>query len=91
MNASVAHNGLGLAAWHVRDAVETIAFLKSRNNPNLSRSDRRVFAAAHAAAEDAALATLTRQHLSAQDFAVLCAPFAARYGVGRGGGDGGPI
>jgi hypothetical protein len=37
--------------------------------------ERRVFAAAHAAAEEAALALLARDHLSRADFGALYAPF----------------
>jgi hypothetical protein len=75
MDATIADRRLGLAAWHARDAVETMAYVASAAAPRLSRRDRRLFAAAHAAAEDATLAVLVRGHLSPQDFAVLCAPF----------------
>ena len=75
MNATIADRRLGLAAWHARDAVETMAYLTSEAAPRLSPRARRLFAAAHAAAEDAALAVLVREHLPPEDFAVLCAPF----------------
>jgi hypothetical protein len=74
MDATIANRSLGLAAWHVRDAVETIAYLASHCGPNLSRQQRRHFAAARAGAEDAALAVLTREHLAPEEFAALCSP-----------------
>jgi len=77
MDATIADRRLGLAAWRVRDAVETIAYLANHAAPGLARGDRRLFAAAHAAAEDAALAVLTREHLAAEYFAGLSAPFAS--------------
>jgi hypothetical protein len=75
MDATIADRRLGLVAWQARDAVETMAYLASAAAPRLSRRERRLFAAAHAAAEDAALAVLAREHLPREDFAVLCAPF----------------
>lgn len=77
MDATIADRRLGVAAWHVRDAVETTAYLASDAASRLSRRERRLFAGAHAAAEDAALAVLVREHLSLEDFAVLCKPFAS--------------
>jgi len=75
---AIADHRLELAAWHVRDAVETIAYVASHSTALLSRADRRVFAAAHGAAEEAALAVLVRRHLPDGDFDRLCAPFAER-------------
>ncbi|HEV8445373.1 MAG TPA: hypothetical protein VGQ44_01075 [Gemmatimonadaceae bacterium] len=66
--------GLDVAAWYACDAIETSAFYVSR--PSCSTpSDRRAFAAAHAAAEDAALALLAREFLPASDYEALCDPF----------------
>jgi hypothetical protein len=76
MDATIAHRQLGLAAWYVRDAVETVAYLANYSAVRPPRSHRRIFAAAHGSAEDAALAVLVREHLSAEDFTTLCAPFA---------------
>ncbi len=77
VDATIAHRQLGIAAWHVRDAVETVAFLALRSAPPLSRSDRRLFVAAQAAAEDVALALLVHGRISEQDLKTLCTPFAA--------------
>lgn len=75
---AIADHRLELAAWFVRDAVETIAYMASHSAALLSRPDRRVFAAAHGAAEEAALAVLVRRHLLDADFDRVCAPFAER-------------
>lgn len=77
LDATIADRQLSVAAWYVRDAVETVAFLARNSGPKLSRTDRRAFAGAQGAAEEAALAVLARAHLSAQDFDALCAPFVA--------------
>lgn len=77
MLATITDHDLGLAAWYVRDAVETLAFLASHAALCLSRSDRPLFITARRAAEDAALAELVRAHLSASDHEVLLSPFAA--------------
>ena len=73
---AIAKQGLSLAAWHVRDDIETLAYLASHSSAPVSRADRPVFAAAHGAAEDAALALLVREHVSAADVDLLSAPFA---------------
>src|SRR5262249_33673562 len=75
---AIAKRDLGLAAWHVRDDVETIAYLASHSADQLSRSDRPVFAAAHGAAEDAALALLVQSSIASVDLELLCAPFATQ-------------
>ncbi len=72
----IADRHLGLAAWHVADAVETVAFVAGRDLRDSSARDRRSFQEAHAAAEEAALALLARAYLADADFAVLYAPFA---------------
>jgi hypothetical protein len=79
VDATISRCGLGISAWHVRDAIETIAFLTCQSAPALSRSDRRIFFAAQSAAEDAAIALLVHACLPEQDLESLCAPFAA-YG-----------
>lgn len=78
VDATIAHWQLGVAAWYVRDAIETIAFLARNTTHGLSRADRRMFLVAQLAAEDVALALLVQPCLPAQDFDVLCAPFDAR-------------
>jgi hypothetical protein len=67
--------GLAVAAWYARDAIETSAFYASQSATRWNPGDRRAFAAAHAAAEDAALALLARNFQSVADRGVLCAPF----------------
>jgi hypothetical protein len=75
---AIAKHDLGLAAWHLRDQIETLAYLASHSGMPLSREDRPVFAAAHGAAEDAALALLASSNVSAANLALLCAPFATQ-------------
>ena len=78
VNLAIAQHKLGFAAWRVRDDIETLAYLTSRCGRPLLRGDRPVFAAAHGAAEDAALALLVREHVSPAQVALLCAPFATQ-------------
>ena len=73
---AIANQNLALAAWHIRDEIETLAYLASHSGVPIWRSDRAAFAAAHGAVEDAALALLVRDYLSADDVDRLCAPFA---------------
>ena len=75
LDAAIASHGLGLAAWSMRDAVETIAFLKTRELCEWSPAERRYFACAQGAAEAATLAVLARDHLSDHDFQALVASF----------------
>lgn len=77
LEATIGAYGLGLAAWYTRDAVETSAFLASKSVSRWTSEGRCTFAAAHAAAEDAALAVLARDKLAARDFALLVAPYAS--------------
>jgi hypothetical protein len=80
LEATINTRGLAVAAWYVRDAIETSAYYAGRSILKWTSKERRAFAAAHAAAEDAALAILAQEHLSAEDFAALCAPFAGFVG-----------
>ncbi len=73
--ATINDCGLSVTAWYVRDAIETSAFYASHAVRCWKSGDRRAFAAAHAAAEDAALALLAREFLPASDRATLCGPF----------------
>ena len=77
LGATINGRGLAVAAWYACDAVETSAFYASRAR-GWTPSDRRAFAAAYSAAEDAALALLCREFLPASDCATLCEPFAAQ-------------
>jgi hypothetical protein len=72
--ATIKGRGLAVAAWYACDAIETSAFYASRAK-RWTPSERRALAAAHAAAEDAALALLARQFVPAADCATLVAPF----------------
>ena len=75
LETAIASRGLQIAAWHVRDAVDTAAFTAASGITHWTRANHRAFAAAHAAAEDAALALLVGDALSAPDRRVLAAPF----------------
>ena len=68
---------LGVAAWQVRDAVDTAAHIASRESHHWLSHDRACFAAAHGAAEAAALALLARDQLPIETYRALTAPFAA--------------
>lgn len=81
LDAAIAEQRLGVAAWHVRDAVETACFLATRADAPLSRSERRVVCLAREAAEETALALLVRPHLSQKTIATLSAPFRAHVQV----------
>lgn len=72
--ATIDGRGLAVAAWYACDAIETSAFYASRAH-RWTRRDRRAFAAAHSAAEDAALALLAGRFVPADDRAMLVAPF----------------
>lgn len=76
LEATINDRGLAIAAWYVRDAIETSAYYASPPLHRWTRMERRCFAAAHAAAEEAGLAMLARAFLSSEDFDALCAPFA---------------
>ena len=80
LEATINNRGLAVAAWYARDAIETSAYYASRSILKWTSKERRAFAAAHAVAEDAALAFLAQEHLSAEDFAALCGPFAGLLG-----------
>jgi hypothetical protein len=76
LEAAIEDQRLGVAAWHVRDAVATSAILARRTIRGWTRAERLALAAAHGAAEGAALAILARCSLAPEDFNVLCAQFA---------------
>jgi hypothetical protein len=63
--------------WSVRDAVDTAAHIATREAHQWSRQERGAFAAAHGAAEAAALALLVREHLPTETYRALTVPFAA--------------
>ena len=75
VDAAIVDHGLAIAAWYVRDTIETAAFLVSRNTSQWSSRERRVFASAQASAESAALALLARDHLSGDVLSTVFAPF----------------
>jgi hypothetical protein len=76
LEATIADQRLGITAWNVRDGVDTAAYYAGGSSAGTSRDERYAFAAAHGAAEGAALAFLVRNHLAAEDVAQLQAPFA---------------
>ena len=76
LDAVLASSGLGFAAWSMRDAVETLAFLKTRELCEWTPTERRYFASAHGAAEAATLAVLARDYLRDEEFQALVAAFA---------------
>ena len=82
LDAAIAERRLGVAVWHVRDAVETAAFLATRRVPRMSRVERRAMVAAQGAAEEAAIALLAREHVRPADYETLAAPFGAWIPVG---------
>jgi len=76
LEATINERGLGVAAWYMRDAIETSAFYAGSTMTRWTSIDRRAFAAAHALAEDTGLALLAREALAIEDFGALAAPFA---------------
>jgi len=76
LEATINDRALAMAGWYVRDAIETSAYYASHSIVTWTSRERRAFAAAHAAAEEAALAILAQEYLNAEDFASLSAPFA---------------
>lgn len=77
VEAAIAEAGLGMPAWHVRDAVETAAYLVSRYMRCWSREERCRFAAAQGAADAAALSLLAQAHISTETLGTLVEPFTA--------------
>lgn len=75
LDATICAHGLEVAAWYARDAVETSAFLATQRTPRWAATERRIFAAAHGAAEKAALAVLAHDLLAPEQLATLLAPF----------------
>jgi hypothetical protein len=80
----IAEQRFHVAAWYVRDAVETAAFLARRQMYRGSREERCLFAAAHGAAEVATVALLAREHVSTESLCALCAPFVRHLDVPLG-------
>jgi hypothetical protein len=78
VSAVIAHRGLSIAAWYARDQVETSVYLAARPNEPASSLERKLIAAAHGAAEQAALAILVQPWLDARDFATACDIFSER-------------
>ena len=75
LEAKLVHGQLGMTIWSVRDAVDTAAYIACHESHGWSRREREVFAAAHGAAEAAALALLARDHLSKETYRALTAAF----------------
>jgi hypothetical protein len=70
----IAGHELSVAAWFVRDAVETSAFIASYGHLRRS-TERHQFAAARRAAEESALVMLVQGRLNVASFETLTAPF----------------
>jgi hypothetical protein len=77
LEAKLRTGRLGVAAWSIRDAVDTAAYIATCESHRWTRHERGAFAAAHGAAEAAALALLARDDLPAEIYRSLTAPFAA--------------
>src|SRR5690349_20886119 len=75
LEAAIVAHGLAIEAWHARDAVETSVCLAVNPSRCWTTHERRLLAAAHLAAESAALALLARDVLAPADVAILLAPF----------------
>jgi hypothetical protein len=76
VDTAIADRQLAMAAWYVRDAIETTVCLASRQASCWSREQRWWLASTHGAAEAAALALLARHYTSDECRRTLCAPFA---------------
>jgi N6-adenosine-specific RNA methylase IME4 len=72
---AIAYHRLSVVAWLVTDAVETSTFLATGNWNRRSATERLQLSAAQNAAEESALALLTRARLDVASFATLTAPF----------------
>ena len=83
LEAKLVGGRFGLVVWSVRDAVDTAAYIASRESRRWSRHERETFAAAHGAAEVAALALLARDDLTAEIYRALTTPFATVIGLGE--------
>jgi hypothetical protein len=87
LDAVIAQRQLGVTAWLLRDAVETVAYgARCASDPGVARrhpappcttSERTDLSAARVAAERAALAYLARPWLSRAAYLTLVAPFLA--------------
>ena len=76
LRQAISDHDLQLAAWYVRDATQTAAFLASHKARRWSRRDRLLFAAARRATESAALAIIARPYLDPEHFSLLQKPVA---------------
>jgi hypothetical protein len=70
-----------IAAWYARDQVETSVYLATRPNEPASSHERKLIAAAHGAAEQAAIARLVQPWLDEHDFALAYGIFSERVPV----------
>jgi hypothetical protein len=87
LEATINDRGLAVAAWYVRDAIETSAFYATRPVVRWTSHERRAFAAAHGAAEESALAILAQPFLSSGVYATLCGPFSTTIAEATGASD----
>jgi len=75
VDAIIDRRNLRLAAWYVRDAIDTAVLVATGGMSGWSRDNRCACAAAHAAAEGAALALLAQEFLECEAVTLLLAPF----------------
>jgi hypothetical protein len=80
----MAEQGQLVSAWYVRDGVDTAVFPATTVAASGTRPHRLLVAAAHGAAEEAALALMVGATLPAIDFDVLYAPFIQVIPVSAG-------
>lgn len=76
--------GLAISSWAVRDAIETAQFFAMGRRGGWSAEQLRAFAIAQHAAECAALALLSRDHLDSDMFNALAGALIRTSGLGSG-------
>ncbi len=76
VNAVLADRGLLVSAWYALDGVETAVCHATHSRCRTSLKERKQIAAAHGAAEQAALTLLVTAWIDPPDVEVLCRPFA---------------
>ena len=83
VETAIADHRLDVAAWFIRDAVDTVAQIVRPQAVRRSRRAQSRLALALAAAQWAALAVATEQWLAPGDRASLCAPFTSERQAGN--------
>jgi hypothetical protein len=83
VDSVIAAHALSVSAWYIRDAVDTIVFLCSCERQRWTGDERLALAAAHAAAEAAALSLLVQGLADEREVELLCAPFGPKAEAAR--------